>query len=75
MDTELLVGNQVLFFGQVLVDLCLLGFEVQVVGKDTGPRIALPVERGIRVAITFHFFLSRKIPWLFEHALHIHPPS
>ena len=58
MDAELLVGNQVFFFGQVLVDLGLLRLEVDVIGENTGPGVVLPVERGIRVAITFHFFLS-----------------
>ena len=58
VDAELLVSNQVLFFGQVLVDLGLLWLEEQIVRKDTGTRMLLPVERGIRVAITFHFLLS-----------------
>ena len=61
VDAELLVSDDVLFLAQVIVDLGLLRLEVQVVGENTGPWIACPVERRIRMAITFHFLLSKAL--------------
>ncbi|MFY7925082.1 MAG: hypothetical protein ACOVN5_04675 [Aquidulcibacter sp.] len=62
VDTKLLVGNQVFFFGQVLVDLGFLWPEVQVVGKNTGPWVAVPEERAVGVAIAFHLNFTIKAP-------------
>jgi hypothetical protein len=44
VDAELLVGNQIFFFGQVLVHLRPFGPKERVIGKNAGPLIVLPVE-------------------------------
>ena len=44
VDAELLVGDDVLLLGQVLVHLLALGLEVDVIGEDAGAWVEPPVE-------------------------------
>jgi hypothetical protein len=54
VDAELLVGNDVLLLGQVLIHLLALRLEERVIGKDAGARVESPVEWRLRVAFAFH---------------------
>ena len=58
VDGELLVSNNVLFLGQVFIDLRFLGTVSRVSSKDAWPWVLLPVKRGIWVAFTFHCIVS-----------------
>ena len=58
VDAELLVRQDVLFFGQALVHLYSLGPEIHVSGEYAGAWITGPQEGRVGVAFTGHSFLS-----------------
>ena len=54
VNAELLVRQDVLFLGQVLIYLRPLGPEIRVFGEDAGAWVVLPHEWRIGVAFTGH---------------------
>ena len=60
VNRELFVSNNVLFLGQVLVDLSLLRTEINVFDEHAGLRILFPQKRGSWGAFAFHLNLTLK---------------
>ena len=58
VDAELLVRQDVFFFGQALVHLYSLGPEIHILGEYAGARITGPQKGRVGVAFTGHSFLS-----------------
>lgn len=62
VDAELLVSQDVFFFGQIFVHLRPLGPEINILNKDAGARVLSPEEWRVGVAFTFHLILTIKAP-------------
>ncbi len=58
VDAELLVRQDVFFFGQVFVHLFGLGSEINVLDEDAGARVLGPQEGRVGVAFASHSVFS-----------------
>jgi hypothetical protein len=58
VDAELLVRQNVLLLGQIVIHLFGLGSEINVFDKDAGAWITGPQEGRVKVAFASHSFLS-----------------
>jgi hypothetical protein len=62
VNAELLVRQDVLLLGQVLVHLRFFGPEIDVLGKDAGAWVLSPQKGRIGVAFAFHLNITIKAP-------------